>query len=348
MNFLKSLFKKKQKITIDHLMVPFKAAVINGNLEDIKSLVNQFPNLIDPAYDDNYAIQWASRNGHLDIVKYFINNTAASGTHTPTWELHNYELKTVQRVNNQFPNIDPAANHNCAIRWASMNGHLEVVKYLISIQPKFPMINPGAAQNWAIHYASKKGHLEVVKYLISIRPEFPTIDPAAYDNYAIKCASENGYLEVVKYLISIQPQFPGIDPAADNNYAIRFAASNGHLEVVKFLISIFPQFPCIDPAAYENYAIRWAVCNGHLEVVDFLNGISNKKPKNSIQSEEKTQDDTKIKVTKDTKIECPVCMENEANFVTKCGHLFCYDCADKVDICPTCRSKIKGLRRVYI
>jgi len=57
--------------------------------------------------------------------------------------------------------MDPAANDNYAIRFATAFGHLEVVKYLCSL----PGVNPAADDNCAIRYAAKKGHLEVVNFL---------------------------------------------------------------------------------------------------------------------------------------------------------------------------------------
>ena len=50
-----------------------------------------------------------------------------------------------------------------AIRWASFNGHLEVVKFLIN-----KGANIHARNDWALRYASYYDHLEVVKYLKSI------------------------------------------------------------------------------------------------------------------------------------------------------------------------------------
>jgi ankyrin repeat protein len=54
--------------------------------------------------------------------------------------------------------------------------------------------------------AASYGHLEVVKYLLSL-PKIYCIDPAAGDNYAIRLAALNGHLEVVEYLTSLPKSY---------------------------------------------------------------------------------------------------------------------------------------------
>ena len=46
-------------------------------------------------------------------------------------------------------------------RWASENGHLEVVRYLVE-----QGANIHANNDYAIRWASENGHLEVVRYLV--------------------------------------------------------------------------------------------------------------------------------------------------------------------------------------
>ena len=50
--------------------------------------------------------------------------------------------------------------NNCAIKWASESGHLEVVKYLHTNGADIT-----AENNRAIILANKNGHVKVVKYL---------------------------------------------------------------------------------------------------------------------------------------------------------------------------------------
>ena len=164
----------------------------------------------------------------------------------------------------KYPKIkdDPSVDNNLAIRRACDNGHLDVVKYLMSLPGK---IDPSSENNYSIIMASLNGHLEVVKYLISLPKEYG-IDPSANNNEAIILASKYGHLEVVKYLMSLPKEYK-IDPCVDNNEAIRYACQRGHLEVVKYLMSLPGN---IDPSAENNAAIRWASRKGHLEVVKYL------------------------------------------------------------------------------
>ena len=54
------------------------------------------------------------------------------------------------------------------------------------------------AATGSVILASQNGHLETVKYLVSLEA-----DIKANDNYAVIVASENGYIETVKYLVSL-------------------------------------------------------------------------------------------------------------------------------------------------
>ena len=55
---------------------------------------------------------------------------------------------------------DVTADDNSAIRWASRNGHTEVVKLLIEAGADVT-----ARDNYAIQWASENGHTEVVELL---------------------------------------------------------------------------------------------------------------------------------------------------------------------------------------
>src|ERR1700733_1895128 len=129
---------------------------------------------VDPAANENHAIQVASKHGHVEVVKVLV----ASG-----------------RVN-------PAANENDAIQVASRYGHVEVVKVLL----KDGRADPTADDNYAIRIASQNGHAGVVNLLL----KDGRVDPAARGNYAIKRATRFGHFAVVELLlekINVDPKF---------------------------------------------------------------------------------------------------------------------------------------------
>ena len=51
--------------------------------------------------EDDYALRYASKNGHKDVVEYLVDHGA---------NIH--------------------ANNDLALRWASQNGHLDIVAFL--------------------------------------------------------------------------------------------------------------------------------------------------------------------------------------------------------------------------
>ena len=84
-------------------------------------------------------------------------------------------------------------NKNAVFLRASLNGHLEVIKYLVE---KYGA-DVRADNDYAVRFASQNGHLEVVKYLV----EKCKADVRARNHWAVRRTLLNGHLEVVKYLI---------------------------------------------------------------------------------------------------------------------------------------------------
>jgi ankyrin repeat protein len=133
--------------------------------------------------------------------------------------------------------------------------------------------------NGAFQLACGNGHLDVVKFLLSLEPERGRIDIHAgnflvFDVITSKSAFQlaccNGHLDVVKYLISLEPDHGRINIHADDEYAFRWACSDNHLNVVKFLLSLESDHGRINIHACDELAFRWACSDNHLNVVKFL------------------------------------------------------------------------------
>ena len=91
-------------------------------------------------------------------------------------------MKPIKLTENQKRNL---------MEWACKHGHIAVVRKLIDQENA----DVGARGNYALRYASENGHLEVVRLLLD-----KGADVRADDNWVLRLASEYGHLEVVRLL----------------------------------------------------------------------------------------------------------------------------------------------------
>ena len=165
-------------------------------------------------------IGFASRNGHLKIVKYLVEQ-----------------------------GVDFQTCNNHAVQMASVSGHLEIVKYLVGKSANFR-----DASGEAFRSAVMEGHLDVVQYLVEKGVGRNLL------NYAVRIASCYGHLEVVKYLIE-----KGANFRVGNNEAVHTASRECHFKVVKYLVEQGAPEDLISDEA-RDYIIRrnkvkWSLAN---------------------------------------------------------------------------------------
>jgi ankyrin repeat protein len=101
---------------------------------------------------------------------------------------------------------------------AAINGHLEMVKYLVE-KLNVPVNNNG------LYLIAENGYVDVLKYLIDkgaclCRTHLET---------ALNRSATNGHLEMVKYLVEEHN-------AAVNDYVLLLSAKKSHLDVIKYLV----------------------------------------------------------------------------------------------------------------
>ena len=283
--FLKyiKIYEKDVDADLPSILLGFAAEF--GLVSIVREIMKNFK--CDPAFDNNYAIRWSAQAGHLDVVKYLMEevdskygiNPADCGNWAIRCSATNGHMDVVkylmEEVDSKYE-IDPAAEDNYAIRWSASNGHLDVVKHLLEEVDSKYGIDPAASNNFAIRWSAQEGHLDVVKYLLEEGDSKYGIDPAALNNNAIQCAASRGNLDVVKYLWEEVDSKYEIDPAAEDNFAIRWSASNGRLDVVKYLLEEVDTKYGIDPAAQNNEAIRCSAQEIRLDVVKYLMGLDSK------------------------------------------------------------------------
>ncbi len=211
-NVAKMLFEYGQLYFIKYVnyLKSIKSAIISDT--------NKFPKISIVS-----ALCLSVHYGHLDVIKYLV------GLGADLRSVNNKEVKCALRqvrveINKRYScGANIAFSYDYPTKYASKNGHLEIVKYLVSLGADIR-----SDDDYAIRYASCNCHFEVVKYLISIGANF-----RSNDDYAVRHASKNGQLETVKYLVSV-----GANIRSNDDYAVRRALKNSHLEVVNYLVSL--------------------------------------------------------------------------------------------------------------
>jgi len=48
------------------------------------------------------------------------------------------------------------------------------------------------------------------------------------------------------------------------------------------------------------------------------------------------------------KLECPICMTNQRDYVLSCGHAFCKTCVHQTKTCGVCRQRILSRKPLYL
>jgi hypothetical protein len=129
---------------------------------------------------------------------------------------------------------------------AADSGHLDVLKWLASLQPPIPI---GVA---TANYAAENGHLDVLEWMESLTPKIlPTASGANY-------AAESGHLDVLKWMESLTPKILPTAGGANE------AAGNGHLDVLIWMASLTPKIlPGVNGA-------EEAEVNEHLDVLEWM------------------------------------------------------------------------------
>ncbi len=135
---------------------------------------------------------------------------------------------------------------------ASLYGHLEIVKYLVSLGTNIHIYGEYYSP---LYNVSRKGHLKIAQYLVSLG-----VDIHADNERALYYASTDGHLNVVQYLVE-----KGANIHADNERALYYASTDGHLNVVQYLVEKGANIH-----ADNERALRSASMYGRLTIVKYL------------------------------------------------------------------------------
>ena len=168
-------------------------------------------------------------------------------------------------------------NGSTPLHSACYNGHLDVIRYLVTECKCDPMCKSNNGST-PLHSACYNGHLDVIRYLVTECK----CDPMCKSNNGstpLHSACYNGHLDVIRYLITECKCNPmckrndGVTPLHEASY-------NGHLNVVKYLIT---ECNC-DPMYTVNTLtpLHLAIQNSHHPVIEYFLSLGSINPETNI------------------------------------------------------------------
>lgn len=218
----------------------------NGHLQVVKYLVNENKNILDDNLD---VIDNAAGYGHLNVVTFLVKNGIKICNNSDT-SLCNAAENGYGEVVATLIHENVSEGMEEMLQLSALNGHLDMVKYLVMVGADIRTDN-----YYVLNCAAENGHLDIVKYLVSIGANIHI-----EDDRVLCIAAKNGHLNIVEYLLSL-----GANIHTDNDAALCSAAESGYLDIVEFLLSKGAKIHTVD-----DYPLRFSAKNGHLEVVKLL------------------------------------------------------------------------------
>ena len=218
------------------------------NLEIIKCLLPKSSVDINLRYgrSKNTLLHKASEKGTLEIVKYLLENHAD--------------------IDVNLLNDDG----DSAVSIACNKGNFELVKLLgqkLGVDVNFCY---GRRQNTLLQYASENGTLKIVKYLLENHADIDVDLRNDYGVSAVSIACERGHLEIFKLLWRKSRVDVNLRYGWSENTLLHFASKGGNLKMVKYLLDNHAD---IDVNLLNNFgesAVSIACEKGNFEIVKLL------------------------------------------------------------------------------
>ena len=212
--------------------------------------------------DVNICLGLASKHNNINLVKYFLE----------------------QGANNlRFAFVEAAAN-----------GHLEILKYLVSSMTNKTVIDIEVLKK-ALNLAVLNQYQQIIDYLLYLSGilhyDFPSIDDL---NYALIISATTGNIQIFNYLVSVGATDlnNALDKAAEYNqknliihiidlsrsinytldliYALYGASTGGHKELFGYILALDPRLNNIN---FLNNALYKAADGGHKNMIDHIRSL---------------------------------------------------------------------------
>ena len=253
----------------------------DGDLDSVKKLGAECPELLYAQYNYTPPIHFAVREGHLDLVKYLREN----GAHDPSYKIYPF-LDSLQTVANDrgYNEIETLLNEYAADpsrqKYAGDNGKIDYNR--TSLQQEFER-------------AVDKNKLERAKEILSEHPEFAKDETYFWSEGILLFAAKENNQEMMELLMSYGAKVPnvlkwtqfyyferydsavylmgkGMDPNTKSWQHVTLLhdmAEKGFIDKAELLIKHGADINAIDEE-YQSTPLGMAARWGQTEMVEFL------------------------------------------------------------------------------
>jgi len=253
----------------------------NGDLDAVKKLVEECPELIYAQYNYTPPIHFAVREGHLDLVKFLLGH----GAHDPGYKIYPFQERleiiaedrgynAIGSLLNQYAN-DPAAqkykgdngaiHHNRTAMQQEFEknvyeGNLKDTEQILKQHPEFALDETWFWGEGILTFAAKENNREMIELLMSRGAKVPRIIKWAQFYYFERYDAASFMLE------------KGMDPNTMSWHHVSLLhdmAQKGDIKKAELLIKYGAIIDAIDEE-YQSTPLGMAARWGHLEMVKYL------------------------------------------------------------------------------
>ena len=203
-------------------------------------------------------LYYASTGGAVGTVKFLLKKYGKYLEINPG--IHNFR---------ENPLFQKEERHSLPLFGACLNGHLDVVKVLISAKAAVDL--PNCTMSSPLHAAACNEHLAVMEYLISKHADIDAKD--IFNCTPVMTAVKRGHLKAVHYLLLKQADTSIVN--MEGYTLVHLAALHGRLSVLKLLLEygLSPLHKDSSSSMDRHYIpcpLFLAAAKGHSEVVCLL------------------------------------------------------------------------------
>lgn len=151
---------------------------------------------------------------------------------------------------------------------AAQNGHLKVVKYLLTSPDLTTHSKIQSQKHGAFRLSARFGHLETVEYLLT-SPELTKNSTVRADNdYALRLSAQHQQWHVVKYLLTSPALKKHANIHAENDMVMRMACHYNHTDMIEYLLESPELKEHIELANNYYQVVTWA--SEHVEAFKYV------------------------------------------------------------------------------